>query len=215
MNRDFITFDILGEANMSELANVKLPDITLYDYYRRLLNREILINVDIDEGVVEWTQLILEWNRYDAEHNIPIEERKKIKIWINSNGGDLNAIMHFIQVISLSKTPVMTIGMGKCYSSGGLLLMAGHKGLRYIFSSTHALVHDGSAGCIADTGKLLDNLEYTKKIENETKEYILSHTLITEDLYERNYRKDWWMTSDDIIKYGLADEIITDLSVVY
>lgn len=33
--------------------------------------------------------------------------------------------------------------------------------------------------------------------------------------YDKNYRKDWWMMSDEIIKYGIADKIITDLADIY
>lgn len=81
MNKDYLQleFDSLGNE-----ANYKLADPTLVDYYKRLNNREILINQDIDDGIVEWTQEIVEWNREDKD--IAIAERKPIKIWINSNG---------------------------------------------------------------------------------------------------------------------------------
>lgn len=210
---EYLTFEF--EKDFSELANIKLPDPTLLEYYRRLERREIWCNQDIDESIIEWTQQIMDWNRDDDALNLASEDRIPIKIFINSNGGCLNSIMHFVTVIGLSKTPVVTVGMGKCYSSGGLLLMGGHKGHRYIFKSTHALVHDGSSGAIGDTGKVLDNLEYTKKLENETKEYILSHTTITLEDYDKNYRRDWWMDHNDILKYGLADQIITELSQLY
>lgn len=212
MNRDLF-FDDLDSEYLEELANVKLPDPDLFDYYKRIKNREILWNQDIDENIVDLTQLFLQWNREDK--NIPVEDRQKIKIFINSDGGCLNSVMHTINIIKLSKTPVITIGMGKCFSSGGLLLMGGHVGLRYIFDSTEALIHDGSTGAMGNTGKVIDNLEYTKKIEEKTRDYILSHTIISKKEYDKNYRKDWWMMSDEIIKYGIADKIITDLSDIY
>lgn len=212
MNKDYI-WDFDEDKYLEELSNIKLPDPQLFDYYKRLKNREILWNQDIDENIVELTQLIIQWNKEDKDK--PIEERQKIKIFINSDGGCLNSVMHTINIIKLSTTPIITIGMGKCFSSGGLLLMGGHKGLRYIFETTEALIHDGSTGAIGNTGKVIDNLEYTKKIEDKTKEYILSHTTITKKEYDKNYRKDWWLMSDEIIKYGLADKVITDLSEIY
>ena len=51
----------------------------MIDYYKRLKNREILINQDIDDWVVEWTQEIIEWNRIDKNEGIPIEDRIPIK----------------------------------------------------------------------------------------------------------------------------------------
>ena len=171
MNKDYLQLEF---DNLGSEANYKLADPTLVDYYKRLNNREILINQDIDDGIVEWTQEIVEWNREDKD--IEIVERKPIKIWINSNGGSLNAINELINICNLSKTPVYAIGMAKCYSAGGLLLMGIPRGNRYILSSTEALIHDGSTGSYGDTGKVLDDLERTKKIEEDTKQFILSHT---------------------------------------
>ena len=211
MNKDLFEIDVMGD--MSELVNIKLPDPTLLDYYKRLNRREILINQEIDDGIIEWTQEIIEWNREDE--GIDISDRKKIKIFINSNGGSLNAIMELITLCNLSKTPVVAIGMGKCYSAGGLLLMGIPKGNRYILSTTEALVHDGSTGSMGDTGKVLDDLEYTKKTEESTKKFILSHTNISNELYDKNYRRNWWLDSDEIIKYGLADHVIKNIEELF
>lgn len=212
MNKEFfeIELDKLGTE-----ANVKLADPVLVDYYKRLNNREILINQEIDDGIVEWTQEIVEWNREDENNNIAISDRKPIKIWINSNGGSLNAINELITICNLSKTPVYAIGMGKCYSAGGLLLMGIPKGNRYIFASTEALIHDGSTGSYGDTGKVIDDLERTKKIEENTKRFILAHTDITEKEYDENYRKNWWLDAYEIIDKGVADHIITDISQLF
>ena len=183
MNKDFFEIDVMKD--MSECANVKLPDPTLLDYYKRLKRREILINQEIDDGIIEWTQEIIEWNKEDKEIK-DYSKRKPIKIFINSNGGSLNAIMELITICNLSKTPVYAIGMGKCYSAGGLLLMGIPKGNRYILSTTEALVHDGSmSGYGRDTGKVIDDLEQTKKNEEKVKEFILSCTNISEDLYDK------------------------------
>ena len=211
MDKNLFEIDIMGD--MSDLANVKLPDPTLFDYYKRIKRREILINQEIDDGIIEWTQEIIEWNREDDGINIP--DRKPIKIFINSNGGSLNAIMEFITLCNLSKTPVIAIGMGKCYSAGGLLLMGIPKGNRYILSTTEALVHDGSTGSRGDTGKVLDDLEYTKKTEESTKKFILEHTNISSELYDKKYRMNWWLDSSEIIKYGLADHIIENIEELF
>lgn len=210
MNKDFLTFEF-GKT-YEEMANVKLPDPTLLDYYNRVANREIWINTEIDEAVVEWTQQILQWNREDK--GIEPKDRKVIKVFINSNGGCLNSIMHLITILQMSTTPVMTIGLGKCYSSGGLLLMSGNKGMRYIFDTTSVLIHDGGTGSSSDTGKFIDYAEYVKMTEQRTKDYILKNTKITEKDYDRNYRRDWWILGDEAIRLGVADKIITSLDEI-
>ena len=90
--------------------------------------------------------------------------------------------------------------------------MAGHK--RYIFKDTTFLLHDGSTGAFGSVSKVVDSLEFTQKTEKRMKEFILSNTDIDEDLYDKNYRRDWFMFSDEIIKYGVADKIITDLNEI-
>jgi ATP-dependent Clp protease protease subunit len=206
-----INWDDFFDEDTKEVSKMNLPDPDLLDFYKRTANREIYINTDIDEVLIDFSLKIIEWNREDKD--IDVDKRKVIKIFINSDGGCVNSVMNFINVIKLSKTPVWTIAFGKAFSSGGYLLMAGHK--RFIFENTEVLVHDGSSGAYGDTGKVLDSLERTKGLEERVKKYVLSNTKITQKLYDKNYRRDWWLFSDDIIELSIADKIITDLSEIF
>ena len=197
-------------VDVGDYLESPLPPPELVEYYRRLKTRDIVWNDDINDCMMDIPLYIMKWNREDK--GVPVEDRKPIRIWINSDGGDVNITLFTASVIALSKTPVITIGMGKSYSSGGLLLMAGHK--RLIFESTSVLIHDGAAGAIGDTAKVIDNLEFTKEMEERTCKFITEHTNITRELLSKNYRRDWFMFSDDIIKYGIADKVITDLDEV-
>ena len=208
MDKNFDFWEDFADAK--DLMDMTLPDPKLLEYYRSLRNREIIWNDDIDDYMMDVPQYIIKWNREDV--GIPIEERKPIKFWINSDGGNLNITLFTANVIALSQTPVTTIGMGRAYSSGGLLLMSGHK--RLIFESTSVLIHDGSSGAIGDTGKVIDNLEFTKQSESRVRDFILSHTTIPGDLLDKNYRRDWFLFSDEIIKCGIADSIVTDITEV-
>lgn len=196
--------------DVEELMDTTLPPPELVEFYRRLRDREIVWNDVINDCMIDIPLYIFKWNKEDTE--LPVEDRKPIKIFINSNGGDVNVTLFTASVIALSKTPVITIGMGRAYSSGGLLLMAGHK--RLIFDTTSILIHDGSTGAIGDTGKVLDNLEFTKESEERVMNFILSHTKIPKELMKENYRRDWFMFSDDAIKYGIADKIITSIDEI-
>ncbi len=46
------------------------------------------------------------------------------------------------------------------------------------------------------------------------KQYILSSTRITEEVYDQNYRRDWFMFSEEMIELGIADEIVTDIDTI-
>lgn len=195
------------EVKVEEKDNLFSPEIK--EYNDRINDRILYINEDISEFTVDYSMLILKWNKED----VGVENPKPIRIFIHSNGGDLSAIFNLIDVISLSKTPVYTIGMGNCYSSGGLLLMSGHK--RFIFENTTFLLHDGYCGSANSTGKMLDNLQFTKEQEERLKKYILKRSSIDEELYDKNYRKDWFMFSEDMIKYNIADKILDNLEEVF
>lgn len=197
-------------TDVKELFDTNLPSPELLEYYRMLSHREILWNQEIDESTIDITLYIMKWNREDKGK--PVAERTPIKIYINTDGGDLNTIMHVIDVIELSKTPVYTIACGKAFSSGGYLLMAGHK--RFIFKNTCCLIHDGSSGFYGDMGKHLDVMEFTKKSELKVREFVLGKTKISPEEYDQNYRRDWWLFSDEMISLGIADEIITDLDTI-
>lgn len=211
MNKDFMTFDVLEESGLSEAASVRLPDPTLLDYYTRRNERCILWNDDIEDGFVEIYQDILRWNKEDVGKEV--SEMKPIKIYINSDGGSVSAVFTIIDLILMSRTPVITIGLGKCYSSGGLLLMAGHK--RLLLPNCTVLIHDGQSGSYGAIGKMLDNLEFTKELEVKIKDYILSRTSIAEDDYDKNYRRDWWIFANDAVeKYHIADKIVTNIEEI-
>ena len=194
-------------SDISDLANIRLPDPILLEFYRGLKDRELLLNSDIDESTLDFSMYIIRWNMEDR--GVPVEIRKPIKIYINSLGGDTNVIMNLADVISASKTPVITIGMGNVLSAAGMLLMAGHK--RYIFKSTTILIHDGYETVYGETAKVLDNLEYKKEFEALYRKYVVQHTNISERLMDENYRRDWFMLGEEAIKYGVADKIISSL----
>ena len=192
------------------LIDDPLPNPDLLEFYRRIAKREMFLNGIIDDTAFDVSMYVKKWNAEDKGK--PIEERTSIKLFINSDGGDANAVMNVIDTILLSKTPVITIGMGRVYSSGGLLLMAGHK--RYVFPHTSCLIHDGYSGVIGSMGKVLDTAEFNKAFEEQIKGYILSRTKITSEMYDKNYRRDWFIFADDMIKYGIADDIITDIDII-
>lgn len=206
-------WDIFSDDEVKELTKSNLPDPETLDYYERIKNREIFWNFDIDDTLVDFSLMIIKWNKQDKGK--PTNERVPIKILINSDGGELTAVLNFINIMQISKTPVYTIGLGKTYSSAGLMLLAGSKGHRYVFQDTTALIHSGSTGAAGNTDKVLDNFEFTQRQEKRVKDFIVSNTNITEKLYTKNYRKDWWLMCDEIISLGLADKIITDLDEIF
>lgn len=195
---------------IKNLMKTNLPDPDLLDFYSRFEQRELFINHDIDESVISHSYDIIRWNREDKD--IPVEQRKPIKIYINTDGGCLNSTLSVIDIIKLSKTPVYTIAMGKAFSAGFLLLIAGHK--RYCFSNTEGLLHSGNFGIMNSTEKVFDYIEHTKKIENKVKRYITDNTNISIEEYDRNYRNEWYLTESELLDLGIVHSVIADLDEI-
>jgi ATP-dependent protease ClpP protease subunit len=209
--KDF-TIDTLFEAEeVKDLSKCILPDYELLDHYYNLSKRIIYWNADIDEFLVDASMKIIKWNLEDKDKDE--SEKVPIKIFINSDGGCVNSVLEMISIISLSKTKVITIGLGKVYSSGFLLICAGHE--RLILEHTSGLLHSGSTGTFGNTDKLLDYSSFTKGLEKRLKKYVLEKTSITEQEYDKRYREDWWFQAEDLIKYKVADRIVTNISELF
>jgi ATP-dependent Clp protease protease subunit len=210
MSNKNIFFNIDCEDEVKELFNKNLPDSALLDYYNRLANREIFINYDIDDQLVDFSKQIIDWNKQDK--GIPIEKRQKIKIYINTDGGETNAMNNFINVVQLSKTPCITIGMGKCFSAGAMILISAKE--RYIFKNTIVMIHKGSSGIISDVNKIIDYSKFLEADNELCKQYILANTKITPEKYREVENKDWYVFADECIKWGIATKIIDDIDEI-
>lgn len=149
------------------------------------------------------------WNKYDDKHNIPVEERKPIKIYINSGGGSLTETFIMIDAISASKTPVWTIATGMCYSGGFFTLLAGTKRIGYPHSSY--LYHEGSTSTGGDAHKFRNFAKFYEVQLEQLKQHTLSKTKITEEQYEENKKDDWWLTAEEALELGIIDEIMEEL----
>lgn len=148
---------------------------------------------------------ILKYNEDDK--NLRVEFRKPIRIYINSGGGGLEACFSIIDAIETSETPVHTYNTGAAYSAGGIIFMAGHK--RFTFRRSSFLLHEGSSEFSADAGKFKDFTRFYEKQLGVMEDFVLAQTKITKELFERKRHSDWWMDAEEMIHYGIADEIIT------
>ena len=173
------------------------------------LDRNCLI-LDITEGTGDGiNNLIRYWNLIDDKNNIPVEERQPIKLYIDSNGGDLVQTFIMIDSIRLSKTPVWTIGMGAVYSGGFFTFISGHR--RIAYPSSSYLYHEGSTGTFGDAGKFRNYACFYEKQMAALKAHTLKFTNIDEHTYDLHIKDDWWMTAEEAIQYGICDEIATEI----
>lgn len=173
------------------------------------INNRILSINDIDEECSNAIDSMIRFYNI-LDDGIPVEDRKPIKIYIDSQGGSLTATLAIIDVIKMSKTPVYTINMSCAYSGGFFILINGHK--RFTYSQAAAMYHEGSIGISTiDANKFSDNADFYKTRLGVLKDITISSTKITEELYNEHKKDDWYFNAEDMLKYGIVDEIITSL----
>ncbi len=182
------------------------PSVTRMQEYTDYIERRMFVG-DVTDHLYDYVGYrIKEYNRQDEDAGIKPEDRKPIKIFINSDGGAVNPTMSTIDLIEGSKTPVYTY-CARAYSAGGMLLMSGHK--RYALKNSTFLLHSGSSGAYGDTNQVRDTVDFYKKFMKEKMvKHILEKTLITEEEYLAHEREEWYMMAEEMLERGIVDEIV-------
>lgn len=173
------------------------------------LDRHLYLD-DIEAGIgSSIDSMIRFWNRQDEENNIPVEERKPIKIYIDSYGGSLLDAFAIIDSIRLSKTPVHTITTSCAYSAGFFIFISGHHRIAYPHASF--LYHEGSASNGGTASQFRNFAEFYDKQLDQLKEITLARTSFSEEEYTKMKKDDVWMTAQEAYAKGCIDEIAKEL----
>lgn len=194
----------------TNLENLQLPSPELLTYYRNLEDRVIWIDYGVDETILEVSKLIMYFNKLDKD--IPVEQRKPIKLLLYSYGGDGQACFSLLDVIALSKTPVWCINMGVAMSAGLLILLAGHK--RFCLKNSTALAHSGSGGASGTYEQTEAQMKDYKRFVDTMRNYIIERTNIDTKTLNKYKTKEWYLYAEDQVKFGIVDKIIDDIDEI-
>jgi ATP-dependent Clp protease protease subunit len=191
-------------------SNVK-EDIKNFDDLVNLnsaLNREIYIyNIEVGTGTCAESYIRF-WNAEDEKNKIPVNERKPIKIYIDSYGGSLNDTFLIIDAIKMSKTPIIGIALNRAYSGGFFIFISCPK--RYAYPHTSFLFHEGATGTEGTAGQFANYAAFYKKELDMLKDITISNTNITEEEYKDIKKDDIWYTSEEGIEKGFVDKILKE-----
>lgn len=174
-------------------------------YLKDIKLRKFYLNYDVDQvGVHDIARHILQINAEDRK--IPKEARQPILLYVISNGGEVDSGFELIDIIEASETPVYTINIGFQYSMGFLIGLAGHK--RFATKNAKFLMHDGSNFVWNSGAKAQDQMEFQKRVEARVREYVISHSRVTEEEYDSKLRVEWYLFADEAKEKGFTDYII-------
>ena len=175
-----------------------------FDLYSRLLkDRIVILDTDVNEhsaSLVVAQLLFLESDNPDAD----------ILFYINSPGGVVTAGMAIYDTMQFIKPDVSTIVMGQACSMGSLLAQAGAAGKRLILPNARHMIHQPSGGA---GGKASDMKIQVEEIllmkRNLTNVYVNHNTANkTYEELERDMDRDFFMSAEQSVAYGLADKVI-------
>lgn len=193
-----------------EIANHQLPDASLLQFYNDLENRIYWIDDEINTYSYDLIQYILKWNREDKD--IPISERKPIRLIFCSPGGDLDVEEAIVSIINLSKTPIYGIAISCVASAASLIYLSCHK--KYALPNAYWILHRGSCNISGTYDQVMAAMEdYALQVE-KMMEFYQTHTKFTKAEIENNMGTDWYVRLDTALEKGMVDELVTDLGVL-
>jgi len=175
-----------------------------YDIYSRLLeDRIIFLTGEINDAVANTVvaQLIYLEGK-DAS--------KDISLYINSPGGSVSAGMAIYDTMNYIKCDVSTICIGMAASMGAFLLSSGAKGKRYSLPNSKIMIHQplgGAQGQASDIAIVAEEILKTKKKLNSI---LAANTGRSIDKVEIDTDRDYYMTADEALNYGIIDRIFTN-----
>lgn len=190
----------------TQLENLQLPDPSLLMIYKNLENRTIWIDNDIDKTTLDVARYIQQYNMEDDAAGLPPKSRKPILILIHSDGGDAYVAFTIVDIMLSSVTPIHTVNIGSAMSAGVLLLLGGSR--RFCTKHSRAMIHTGSAMLGGTYEQVESGSDDYKRMIKEMEIYILSRTGMDRRIFSRKKSKDWYLNSNDQLKYGLIDTII-------
>lgn len=193
-------------------ANMQLADPTLVNFYEDLSNRVYWLDDEINNYTLDLVQYITKWNREDK--GIPVEDRKPIRIVVDSPGGHLSVSETVSNIIKMSKTPVYGIALGTVASGASVIYLSCHK--RYALPNSVFVLHKG--GCSGVSGTYDEIVAFARDYEKQMETLInfyIDNTKYTEEEIEENIQTDWYIRTEEALEKGIVDELVNDIDVFY
>eukprot|EP00898_Chlorokybus_atmophyticus_P005740 jgi/Chlat1/6167/Chrsp41S05712 len=139
-----------------------------------------------------------------------VDPKKDIVIYINSPGGSVTAGMAIFDTMNHIRPDVSTVCSGLAASMGAFLLSAGKKGKRYSLPNSRIMIHQplgGTQGQATDIEIQANEIMHHKITLNK---YLALHTGQSEEQVDRDTDRDFFMSPEEAIEYGMIDGIITN-----
>ncbi|MEA3316659.1 MAG: ATP-dependent Clp endopeptidase proteolytic subunit ClpP [Bacteroidota bacterium] len=190
---NFISPTIIEERKM----NVAQMDV----FSRLMMDRIIFLGLPVDDYVANIIQaqlLFLE----------SADPSKDIQIYLNTPGGGVHAGLGIYDTMQYISPDIATICTGMAASMGAVLLTAGAAGKRTALKHSRVMIHQPMGGAQGQAADIEITAREIMKLKKELYTIIAEHSGNTYKKIEKDSDRDYWMTADEALKYGMIDEVL-------
>jgi ATP-dependent Clp protease, protease subunit len=191
---NYISPTIIEERQL----NVATMDV----FSRLMMDRIIFLGVPINDYVANIIQaqlLFLE----------SVDSRKDIQIYLNTPGGSVYAGLGIYDTMQYIAPDVATICTGIAASMGAVLLCAGQEGKRTALKHSRVLIHQPMGGADGQASDIEITAREILKLKKELYEVIAKHSKQDYEKIWNDSDRDYWMTAQEALDYGMIDEVLT------
>lgn len=172
-----------------------------WDIYSRLLEERVIfltgpMDSDVASSII--AQLLF------LNHT----NSKEISMYINSPGGLVSAGLAIYDTMQFIKPEIQTMCVGEAASMGAILLAAGTKGKRLALPNARMMIHQPQAGYAGDASSIQIHADETLRNKTNLERILALHTKQDQSRINIDSDRDFYMTAEAAVEYGLIDEIV-------
>jgi ATP-dependent Clp protease protease subunit len=197
-------YDSYSKVNTTQHILDDVSEGIMVDIFSKLLDsRIIFLSTEMESDICNIVKAqLLYLEQLDSE--------KDIKIYIDSPGGCVYSGLGLLDTMEYIKPEIVTINTGLAASMAAVLLCSGTKGKRKALKRSRTMIHQpmsGSYGMYQASDLSIDAKEINS-LKYELYDIISDRTGQSFKKVEQDADRDYWMTSEESLKYGMIDEVI-------
>ena len=173
-----------------------------YDIYSRLLRERIIF---LGGPINDHTANIIIAQLLFLESEDP---KKDISLYINSPGGSVSDGLAILDTMNHIRPDVSTVCVGMAASMGAVLLSAGKKGKRFILPNAEVMIHQPWGGAQGQAADIEITAKHILGLRERLNKILAKNTGKTLTQIEKDVDRDFFMTAEEAIKYGIVDKSV-------
>ncbi len=190
-----------GYINPTIIEERKLNVASMDVFSRLMMDRIIFLGVPVDDDVANIIQAQLLFLA-------STDSKSDISLYLNTPGGQVSSGLGIYDTMQIIEPDVATICTGMAASMGAVLLCAGAEGKRSSLVHSRVMIHQPIGGARGQASDILIAAKEIEKTKNELYSIIAEHTKQPIERIIADGDRDYWMTSQEALDYGMIDDIL-------